>query len=63
MTTIYLILEISALLVVVIIPMRGPKMRKTTKKPKVELSDWAINENGGLESLAKKSDPKHHTIK
>ena len=64
MNTIYLILEISALILVIVIPLKGPRNKKNNKKATIEISDWAINENGFLESRVKQDEPKHHhTIK
>lgn len=62
MTTIYLVLKISALLLVMVLPLRGPKKKKTTKTAPVEISDWAIDENGCLESLVK-TEPDHHSVR
>lgn len=54
MTTIYTVLEVSALLIVIVLPLAGPKKKKETKGKPVELSDLAVNENGYLESLSEK---------
>ncbi|MGZ3751064.1 MAG: hypothetical protein ACXVB0_24670 [Mucilaginibacter sp.] len=62
MTTIYLVLEISALLMVIIIPLRGPKKQKNKKVTPAEISEWAINENGALENYVK-AEHDHHNIK
>lgn len=60
MTTLYLALEISALLLVIILPLRGPKNIKKRKADAMELSEWAIDENGDLQSYIKKDEPDHH---
>lgn len=62
MATIYLVLEISALLLVIVLPLRGPKKTKNTKAAPIELSEWAIDENGDLESYTK-SEPDHHHVR
>jgi hypothetical protein len=61
MTTIYTVLEVGALLMVIVLPMRGPKKKKSKQNAPVEISDWAVNENGFLESLSKTDH--HHTVK
>lgn len=63
MTTIYLVLEISALLLVIVIPLRGPKKKKNNNKAPIEISDWAVTENGYLENQVKAEPNHHHTIK
>jgi hypothetical protein len=63
MTTIYLVLEISTLLLVIVLPMAGPKKKKSIKQTRVEISDWAINENGGLESISETNRGEHSPIK
>ena len=60
MTTLYLVLEISALLLVIILPLQGPKNTKKKKADSRELSEWAIDENGDLQSYVKKDEPDHH---
>lgn len=60
MTTLYLVLEISALLLVIILPLRGPKNIKKKKVNPMELSEWAIDENGDLQNYIKKDKPDHH---
>ena len=60
MTTLYLVLEISALLLVIILPLRGPKNIKKKKANVMELSEWAIDENGNLQRYIKKDEPDHH---
>jgi hypothetical protein len=62
MTTIYLVLEISALLLVIVLPLAGPKKKKTQKVALVEISNWAIDENGGLQNFVK-AEPHHHPAK
>jgi len=60
MTTLYLALEISALLLVIILPLRGPRNIQNKKADQMELSEWAIDENGDLQSYIKKDEPDHH---
>ena len=60
MTALYLALEISALLLVIILPLRGPKNIQKKKTNPMELSEWAIDENGNLQSYIKKDEPDHH---
>jgi hypothetical protein len=59
MTTLFLVLKISALLVVMLLPLGGPGKRK--KGNFIELSNWAINENGCLVSLTK-TEPDHLSL-
>lgn len=63
MTTIYLVLEICTLLVVLVLPLAGPGKKKNLKGTSIELSDWAINENGGLENLKETKPGEHHPEK
>ena len=60
MTTLYLVLEVSALLLVIVLPMAGPKKKKTNKIAPVEISEWAIDENGSLEHYVKQEHDHHH---
>jgi hypothetical protein len=60
MTTIYLVLKISTLLLAIVLPLRGSKKNKNGTI--MEISDWVVNENGCLENLAEKQS-KHHPIK
>jgi len=62
MNTIYLILEITGLIAVIVLPMAGPKKKKSQKTTTVEISDWAIDENGRLETYVK-AEPDHHHVK
>ncbi|HTD39642.1 MAG TPA: hypothetical protein VK671_03410 [Mucilaginibacter sp.] len=62
MTTLYLVLEISALLLVIVLPLRGPRKTKNKKATPIELSEWAIDENGDLQSYVK-AEPDHHHVK
>ena len=62
MTTLYLVLEISALLMVIVLPLRGPKKTKNKKATPTELSEWAIDENGDLQSYIK-TEPDHHHVR
>jgi hypothetical protein len=60
MTTIYLILEVSALLLIIVLPLAGPKKNKNKRTTTVEISDWVVNEDGILTNL---SEPDNHPIK
>ena len=62
MTTIYLVLEISALLLVIVLPLGGPMKKKKKKVAPVEISEWAIDENGDLQNYVK-AEPDHHHVK
>ena len=62
MTTLYLVLEISALLMVIVLPLRGPKKTKNKKAAPIELSEWAIDESGDLQSYIK-AEPDHHHVR
>ena len=55
-------LKISALLMVIVLPLAGPKKKKNQKIAPVEISNWAIDENGYLESLIK-PEPEHHPVR
>ena len=55
-------LEVSALLLVIVLPMAGPKKKKTKTIAPVEISEWAIDENGSLEHYVKQ-EPDHHHVK
>jgi hypothetical protein len=59
MTTIYLVLKLSALMVTLILPLR--KARLSGHKNN-ELSDWVVNDKGRLENLAE-TDARTHPIK
>jgi len=61
MTTIYLVLKISALLLVIVLPLTGPKKKKAQKMAPVEISDWAIDEDGSL--VSHKPEQEHHSVK
>jgi hypothetical protein len=63
MTTIYLVLKISALLVVLVLPLVGPRKKKNIKGTSIEMSDWAINENGSLENLTETNPGEHYPLK
>lgn len=63
MTTIYLVLEIGALLMVLVLPMVGPRKKKNTTAKPIEISNWAINENGGLENLSETNPGENYPIK
>ena len=62
MTTLYLVLEISALLLVIVLPLAGPKKKKNKKVAPIEISEWAIDENGNLQNYVK-VEPDHHHVK
>ena len=62
MTTLYLVLEVSALLLVIVLPLAGPKKKKIKKIAPIEISEWAIDENGSLEHYVKE-EPDHHHVK
>jgi len=62
MTTLYLVLEISALLLVIVLPLAGPKKNKNKKAGPAELSEWAIDENGSLQKYVK-AEPDHHHVR
>ena len=62
MTTLYLVLEISALLLVIVLPLAGPKQKKNKKVAPIELSEWAIDENGDLQRFVKHKS-HHHPVK
>ena len=60
MTTIFLALKISALLVTLILPLRRPTSHGD--KNDAELSDWVVTEKGQLENLAETA-ARNHPIK
>ncbi|HTE02251.1 MAG TPA: hypothetical protein VK668_23340 [Mucilaginibacter sp.] len=60
MVTIYIALKIGALLLAMLLPVVGPRKRKSGKL--IELSDWAVNEKGELIDLTN-IEPDHHPIK
>ena len=60
MTTIYLILEVSALLLIIVLPLAVPKKNKNKKTTTIEISDWVVNEDGVLINI---SEPNDHPIK
>ena len=59
MTTIYLVLEISALLLVIVLPLAGPKKKKNNKIAPTELSEWAIDKDGSLQKFVKEEHAQH----
>jgi hypothetical protein len=59
MESFYNILEITALIAVVIIPLAGPKKKKAS--PKTEISALAVNEDGYLEHF-QITPEYHHTV-
>ena len=62
MAIVYLVLKISALLMVIVLPLAGPKKKKNQKTAPLEISDWAIDEDGSLVSLIK-PEPEHHPVR
>ena len=60
MTTIYLALKLSALMVTLLLPLR--RTRSHGNKNNMELSDWVVTENGQLEDLAE-TEGRNHPIK
>jgi hypothetical protein len=62
MTTIYLVLEISALLLVIVLPLAGPKKKKNTKVAPIEFSEWGIDEDGALQKIVKEQHD-HHPVR
>ena len=60
MTTIYLILEIGALLLILVLPLAGPKKTKNKNSTLPEISDWMVNEDG---ILINAGEPDNHPIK
>lgn len=59
MTTIYLVLKISTLLVTLVLPLRTTRRKET--KNHIELSDWVVTEKGILENTAEEYG--NHPIK
>jgi hypothetical protein len=57
MTTIYLTLEIAALLGVIVFPLAGPKKARAKKRDQ-DLSNLFVNEDGYLEYI--NDDKDHH---
>ncbi|AYL94540.1 hypothetical protein [Mucilaginibacter celer] len=55
MDSFYIVLEITALIAVIIIPLAGPKKEKAS--PKTEMSALAVNADGYLENF--KSSPEY----
>jgi hypothetical protein len=62
MTTIYLVLEISALLLAIVLPLAGPKKKKNKKVAPIEFSEWAIGEDGSLQKFVKE-EHDHHPVR
>ena len=62
MTTLYLVLEISALLLVIVLPLSGPKKKKNKTTSPAEISEWAIDEDGNLQKYVK-AEPDHHHVR
>jgi len=58
MTTLYLVIEMVALLGIIIFPLYGPKKNKIKKRAE-QLSNLYVNENGYLEYNIK-DDKDHH---
>ena len=59
MSAIYIILKVSALLAIIIIPLFGPKKRKSPASG--GLSNLAVNESGYLETFSGSTE-KHHLV-
>jgi len=59
MITIFLVLKISTLLLLMLLPLGGPKKKK--KGYSIEISNWVVNEHGQLEHLTKIL-PDHHEL-
>jgi hypothetical protein len=59
MTTIYLALKVSALIMTLILPMRR---RRLSSKNDIELSDWVVNKKGELEDLTE-TEARNHPIR
>jgi hypothetical protein len=57
MTTIYLVLKVSALLMTLVLPLRRTRAR--VNKDHIELSDWAVNEKGLLENIGEQYHGNH----
>jgi hypothetical protein len=60
MTTIYLALKVSALLVTLLLPLRRSRVRSS--KNNIELSDWVVTDKGELVNLAE-GEIRNHPIK
>ena len=56
MASFYIVLEITALIAVIIIPLAGPTKKKIS--PKTEISALAVNADGYLEHF--KNSPEYH---
>jgi hypothetical protein len=64
MTTLYIVLKVSALLTFIVLPLVGPKKKKKKKEmATAEISDWAIDQNGDLQPYVRHSQPDHHPVK
>ena len=64
MTTLYIVLKVSALLTFIVLPMAGPgKKQKNKKVAPTEISNWAIDENGDLQAHVRNAEPDHHPVK
>lgn len=56
MSTMFTVLQDSALLLMIVLPLIG--RQKKTKNGKLNFGEWAVNKNGKLESLSgKETDP------
>lgn len=60
MTTIYLALKASALLVTLLLPLRRTRVRSS--KNNIELSDWVVTDKGQLVDISE-SETRSHPIK
>jgi hypothetical protein len=60
MTTIYLALKLSALIITFLLPLRRTRLRGD--KNNTELSDWVVTDKGELVNLAE-DETRNHPIK
>jgi len=66
MTTFYTALEVSALIITILLPLAGPKLKAKTKKPikvkPLELSNIHVNEYGYLEYVNDDQKGHHYPV-
>ncbi len=62
MTTIYLVLEISALVLAIVLPLAGPTKKKNKKAAPIALSVWALAADGYLQKFVKE-EHDHHPVR
>jgi len=60
MTTIYLALKLSALMITLLLPLRKTRLRGDRNN--IELSDWVVTDKGELVNLAE-GEIRNHPIK